>query len=63
MVSTGAPSTMNTSLSLWQAVWRKEDPAWAMCRMPDVLYIDHDSDFNQSSRLRGLVDYLLLFTR
>lgn len=45
MVFTGAPSAMNTALALRQAIWRKNDPAWAMCGIPDVLHIDHGSDF------------------
>lgn len=45
MVFAGAPSAMNTALALRQAIWRKTDPAWAMCGLPDVLYIDHGSDF------------------
>lgn len=45
MVFTGAPSAMNTALALRQAIWRKNDPAWAMCGIPDVLHVDHGSDF------------------
>ncbi|SDR99635.1 putative transposase [Brevibacterium sandarakinum] len=45
MVFTGAPSAMNTALVLRQAIWRKDDPAWAMCGIPDVLHVDHGSDF------------------
>lgn len=45
MAFLGAPSTLNTSLALRQAIWRKEDPAWAVCGIPDVLYVDHGSDF------------------
>jgi putative transposase len=45
MVFTGAPSAINTALALRQAIWRKTDPAWAMCGLPDVLHIDHGSDF------------------
>ena len=45
MVFTGAPSAMNTALVLRQAIWRKTEPAWAMCGLPEVLYIDHGSDF------------------
>ncbi len=44
-VFAGAPSAMNTALALRQAIWRKTDPAWAMCGMPDVLHVDHGSDF------------------
>lgn len=45
MVFSGAPSAMNTALALRQAIWLKPDPAWAMCGVPDVLHVDHGSDF------------------
>ncbi len=41
----GAPSTLNLSLALRQAIWRKSDPTWAVHGLPDVLYVDHGSDF------------------
>ncbi|MGI8697639.1 MAG: Mu transposase C-terminal domain-containing protein [Mycobacteriales bacterium] len=42
----GAPSALNTSLTLRQAIWRKPDPAaWPVSGIPDVLYVDHGSDF------------------
>ncbi|MDZ8173224.1 Mu transposase C-terminal domain-containing protein [Microbacterium xanthum] len=44
-VFTGAPSAMNTALALRQAIWRKADPTWAMCGLPDILHVDHGSDF------------------
>lgn len=44
-VFTGAPSAMNTALALRQAIWRKSDPTWSMCGLPDVLHLDHGSDF------------------
>ncbi|AMG83183.1 MULTISPECIES: Mu transposase C-terminal domain-containing protein [Microbacterium] len=44
-VFTGAPSALNTALALRQAIWRKTDPAWAMCGLPDILHVDHGSDF------------------
>ncbi len=44
-VFTGAPSALQTALALRQAIWRKPDPSWAMCGIPDVLYVDHGSDF------------------
>ena len=40
-----APSAMNTGLALRQAIWPKTDPSWPMCGIPDVLYVDHGSDF------------------
>lgn len=45
MVFTGAPSALNTALALRQAIWPKTDPAWAMCGIPDILHVDHGSDF------------------
>ncbi len=45
MVFLGAPSILNTSLALRQAIWRKDAPAWPVCGIPDVLYVDHGSDF------------------
>ncbi|MGY1961491.1 Mu transposase C-terminal domain-containing protein [Nocardia gipuzkoensis] len=44
-VNLGAPSALNTSLALRQAIWTKSDPAWPMCGIPEVLYVDHGSDF------------------
>lgn len=44
-VFSGAPSAINTALALRQAIWRKTDPAWAMCGIPDILHVDHGSDF------------------
>ena len=41
----GAPSALQTALALRQAIWRKADPAWPICGIPDALYIDHGSDF------------------
>ena len=48
MTFLGAPSALNTSLALRQAIWRKADSAWAVCGIPDALYIDHGSDFTSA---------------
>jgi putative transposase len=45
MVLLGAPSALHTSLALRQGIWRKQDPSWPVCGIPDVLYVDHGSDF------------------
>ncbi|MCA1775531.1 MAG: Mu transposase C-terminal domain-containing protein [Loktanella sp.] len=45
MVFLGAPSALQTSLALRQAIWRKQNPDWPVCGIPDVLYVDHGSDF------------------
>lgn len=50
MVFLGAPSALNTSLALRQAIWRKARPDWHVCGIPDVLHVDHGADFNSIDR-------------
>jgi len=45
MAFLGAPSALHTALALRQAIWRKANPAWPVHGIPDVLYVDHGSDF------------------
>ena len=40
-----APSALNTSLALRQAIWRKDEPRWHVCGIPQLLYTDCGSDF------------------
>jgi len=40
-----SPSALNTSLALRQAIWRKDDPHWHVCGIPQTLYTDCGSDF------------------
>ncbi len=47
----GAPSALNLSLALRQAVRPKADPGWVVSGLPNVLYADHGSDFT-SDHLR-----------
>jgi putative transposase len=56
MVFTGAPSALNTALALRQAMWRKSDPSWAMCGIPDILHVDHGSDFTSNHLERTAID-------
>ena len=39
------PNALNTALALRQAIWRKADPRWRICGIPDIFYTDHGSDF------------------
>ena len=55
-VFTGAPSALQTALALRQAIWRKSDPRWAMCGIPDILYVDHGSDFTSHHLERTAVE-------
>ena len=40
-----SPTALQTALALRQAIWRKEDPRWHVCGIPEILYTDHGSDF------------------
>ncbi|MEO8855147.1 MAG: Mu transposase C-terminal domain-containing protein [Ginsengibacter sp.] len=44
-LSLEAPSSLNTALALRQAIWKKENPGWEICGIPQILYTDHGSDF------------------
>lgn len=39
------PSSMRIALALRQAIWRKEDPNWTICGIPEKFYSDSGSDF------------------
>ncbi len=39
------PSSIQTALALRQAIWRKGDPHWSVCGIPETFYTDHGSDF------------------
>ncbi len=41
----GAPSALNLSLALRQAIRPKSSPTWVVHGLPDTLYVDHGSDF------------------
>jgi putative transposase len=40
-----SPCAAQTALALRQAIWRKEDPRWHVCGIPEILYSDNGSDF------------------
>jgi putative transposase len=44
-ISLQAPSAFHTALTLRDAIWRKADPRWHICGIPDTFYTDHGSDF------------------
>src|SRR3954471_15565683 len=44
-VSLQAPSALQTALTLRDAIWRKTDPRWQVCGIPETFYTDHGSDF------------------
>ncbi len=40
-----APTALQTALTLHQAIWRKAEPQWTICGIPERFYTDHGSDF------------------
>ena len=44
----GAPTALQTALALRQAIWSKQNAAWPVCGIPDVLHVDHGSDFTST---------------
>lgn len=44
-LSFDAPTALQTSLALRQAIWRKDDARWQVCGIPEILYTDNGSDF------------------
>jgi putative transposase len=44
-LSLEAPSALNTALALRHAIWRKGNPQWIICGIPEQLYVDNGSDF------------------
>jgi len=47
------PSAQRTALSLRQAIWRKDDPKWLVCGIPDRFYTDRGADF-KSNRIENI---------
>ena len=52
----GAPSAIQTALALRQAIWRKSQPGWHICGIPQILYTDHGSDFTSRHLEQVAVD-------
>lgn len=44
-ISFDAPSALQTSLALHQAIWTKNENNWPACGIPEIMYTDHGSDF------------------
>lgn len=42
------PCNQHTSLALRQAIWRKPEPEWRICGIPEIFYTDNGSDFTSN---------------
>jgi putative transposase len=55
-LSLSAPSAIQTALALRQAIWRKPQPGWDICGIPQILYTDHGSDFTSQHMEQAAAD-------
>ncbi|MBB2482443.1 DDE-type integrase/transposase/recombinase [Bacillus sp. APMAM] len=51
-----APSAIHTSLVLHQAIWKKRNPEWLICGIPEKFYTDHGSDFTSNHLEQVAID-------
>ncbi len=63
MFSFEAPSALQTSLALRQAIWRKEEAQWPIFGIPEVLYTDNGSDFTSEHLEQVAVDLKVQLVR
>src|SRR5207248_7197614 len=56
LLSFSAPSAIQTALALRQAIWRKSQPGWHICGIPQVLYTDHGTDFTSQHLEQAAAD-------
>jgi putative transposase len=55
-ISLDAPSALQTALALRQGIWRKNNPAWHICGIPEILYRTHLTSLRGSKSLNHQPD-------
>ncbi|MEV0163395.1 Mu transposase C-terminal domain-containing protein [Nonomuraea fuscirosea] len=55
-VNLTAPSALTTALAFRQAIWRKSEPDWHLCGIPDAFHVDHGSDFTSAHLEQVMAD-------
>lgn len=50
------PCSIHVALALRQAVWRKSNPNWQVCGIPDIFYSDNGSDFKSKHIQQVAID-------
>ena len=48
LISLESPCAMHTAVALRQAIWKKASPNWIVRGIPQILYIDHGTDFTST---------------
>ncbi|MFC4010708.1 Mu transposase C-terminal domain-containing protein [Nonomuraea purpurea] len=51
-----APSALTTALAFRHAIWRKSEPGWHVCGIPEVFHLDHGSDFTSAHLEQVMAD-------
>jgi putative transposase len=64
-VNLEAPSALTTALAFRHAIWRKSEPDWHVCGIPDTFHLDNGSDFTSSHLEQVMADLHVrpMFTR
>lgn len=55
-ISFDHPCSINVALALRQAIWRKSNPRWQVCGIPEILYSDNGSDFKSKHIQQVAID-------
>ncbi|MGP4104623.1 DDE-type integrase/transposase/recombinase [Nonomuraea sp. KM90] len=55
-VNLEAPSALSTALAFRQAIWRKAEPLWHVCGIPEVFHLDHGPDFTSAHLEQVMAD-------
>ncbi|MGP4103568.1 Mu transposase C-terminal domain-containing protein [Nonomuraea sp. KM90] len=55
-VNLEAPSALSTALAFRQAIWRKAEPGWHVCGIPEIFHLDHGPDFTSAHLEQVMAD-------
>lgn len=55
-ISFDPPCSIHVALALRQAIWRKSNPRWQICGIPEILYSDNGSDFKSKHIKQVAID-------
>ncbi|MEU3167060.1 AAA family ATPase [Streptosporangium sp. NPDC006930] len=55
-VNLEAPSALSTALAFRQAIWRKAEPGWHVCGIPEIFRLDHGPDFTSAHLEQVMAD-------
>jgi putative transposase len=64
-VNLEAPSALTTALAFRHAIWRKAEPDWHVCGIPEMFHLDHGPDFTSTHLEQVMADLKVrpVFTR